>query len=63
VTIFAAQNTVDAGCMLRSINRNSFAIARCHARLAMASEAALVLLEGLWRLYLRSGTGVCRGSD
>lgn len=63
VAIFATQNTVDAGCMLRGINRDAFAVARCHSCLAMAGQAALILLERLRRLYLRSAASVCRGAD
>ena len=63
VALFATQNAVNTGCMFRGINRDAFAIARCHSRLAMAGQAALVLLERLWRLYLRSAVSVCRGAD
>ena len=47
VAVDAAQNAVDAGRVLRGINRDAFAAVRGHSRLAVAGEAAFILLERL----------------
>jgi hypothetical protein len=53
----AAQNAMDAGRMLGGINRDVFAAARRHSRLAVTGQAAFVPAQ-MRQLRLSPGTGV-----
>ena len=63
VAVGAAQDSVNAGCMLGWINRDALALVRHHPRLAVASQATFVLLQGLSCLRLCTGPGVRREAD
>jgi hypothetical protein len=52
VAVGAAQSAVDAGRMFGGINRDALAVPRSHSRLAVAGEAAFILLERLGRFRL-----------
>ena len=63
VAVFAAQNAVDAGRVLRRIKRDALAVTRRHSRLTMAGQATFVLFQRMGHLSLCSATGVCRDAD
>lgn len=58
VAVGATQNSVDAGGMPGGINRDALSLVGLHPRLAMAGQAAFVLLQRLRQLRLCPGMGM-----
>ena len=63
VAIVAAQNAVDTGRMFGGINRDAFAAGRGHPRLAVAGQAAFILLQWMRRFRLGASPSRCQHAD